>query len=1164
MADDGAGPASPSAIRSILKLPDIGGASILMQEDPYSEPLVQSISFTGGPYLVSGGSGEHAIADLENFIDAAFREPWMPDDLRVPTRQLIRALLTVSDIVLKRAGLKRGTAPEGSAQSPVEVPGANRLRELSDAAFISNDVLAAHGDWLRTVIDTFAFDPCQLIDPCDDDYTDDRLYAKPFLRLSNGFRVVLPLDLSITIRFHLLRFAFQEGQLESLGVHWRDAALVRLRRLLPTNAQLVELERAVRFDRYIAQIDERLDLHVVVATDPLVDWRPEMWGTHDTRAALAGIADLIAPTTRATYSSAEEILHLVITDSPGRGAFWGVPDVAGAGAVLIARSDDLEVMLHQEPDGLLGLFLFAQARARRSGSALSTDILDEFDTYASHDKSFYCSDERSPIFTIFPTGGGLRPRMKFHSETDRHGVVLPLPNAPIVQVQRRFEQDLPEVFVTLPYSSDIGWVVESEDQILFISFDLQGANFIGAEMDLMDCVAYWVRECMVKTGAKASSKSTNLVLSLSDPEHWRRAAEPTTTEHAVEMVANGNHYRLEFTATFVMKLQESSNIAERDLAAVLLSDLFDVTGDELIAAVDRVAPLGAKRMINLFIQDQSPDMLSESLPQALTGHDQIDAQVLDELGEWLRSATGGAFPTGSLAGDERVKVLNLAVSRLFSRLEDEIKVCDKEVLLSFLIGQNEALLHSARLSTKMLKSRLACFGEQSHTVAELVADRKELTTAHRANRFLIEYVAAQPPAGQRKVAVLDYYRILSLGKEIIERATASDFLRYGLADFKVSILESGRLGVSREEPVSIAMEAYATSSGFRSVRDALDEQPFDNGEQIDSSNFIARSELPMHAEFGFTLTELREVCGGLLDLATADHVTRIDRAAVITRVASSRSLAEDTVSAVISRISLSQRPSFLSIGPDAWPWRFNRDMSFIPRPVVLQGDELVFGYRSVYRLGIHWADSLLSGRLQSRAKTIAMQQFISKARRQVNDNFALSVATRLDRLGFVTQISVKKVGGQRIANSGGEDLGDIDILAVHSKSRSIVAVEAKDFEVARTPAEISNEVEKLFSGNKHKKSTVELHSRRVLWLKQHLETVIASLELVGAASAWRVVGVIVTSDPLITPLVRSSPIAVVPFADLDLDSLNLQDSSRHRSKASRSRNGRRGTRPATR
>lgn len=182
----------------------------------------------------------------------------------------------------------------------------------------------------------------------------------------------------------------------------------------------------------------------------------------------------------------------------------------------------------------------------------------------------------------------------------------------------------------------------------------------------------------------------------------------------------------------------------------------------------------------------------------------------------------------------------------------------------------------------------------------------------------------------------------------------------------------------------------------------------------------------------------------------------------------------------------------------------------------------------------------------------------------MNDNFALSVATRLDRLGFVTQISVKKVGGQRIANSGGEDLGDIDILAVHSKSRSIVAVEAKDFEVARTPAEISNEVEKLFSGNKHKKSTVELHSRRVLWLKQHLETVIASLELVGAASAWRVVGVIVTSDPLITPLVRSSPIAVVPFADLDLDSLNLQDSSRHRSKASRSRNGRRGTRPATR
>ncbi|WP_040584364.1 hypothetical protein, partial [Sedimentibacter sp. B4] len=52
----------------------------------------------------------------------------------------------------------------------------------------------------------------------------------------------------------------------------------------------------------------------------------------------------------------------------------------------------------------------------------------------------------------------------------------------------------------------------------------------------------------------------------------------------------------------------------------------------------------------------------------------------------------------------------------------------------------------------------------------------------------------------------------------------------------------------------------------------------------------------------------------------------------------------------------------------------------------------------------------------------------------------------------------------------------IDVLAVHPATRSIIAVEAKDFEVARTPAEIASELEKLFAGKGEKKATIELHS----------------------------------------------------------------------------------------
>ena len=165
LVDQGAAPASPSAVRSLLKRDDIGGHGILVQEDPYSEVLVQSISFFGGDFLVSAGAGEHTVADLENLLEAMFREPWMPDDMGNPARQLVQALLAISDLVLQRAGLKRGTPPGGSPRTPVDVPGAKGLKSLADATFISNDEIDSYGDWLRIVVDTFAIDPGSLANP---------------------------------------------------------------------------------------------------------------------------------------------------------------------------------------------------------------------------------------------------------------------------------------------------------------------------------------------------------------------------------------------------------------------------------------------------------------------------------------------------------------------------------------------------------------------------------------------------------------------------------------------------------------------------------------------------------------------------------------------------------------------------------------------------------------------------------------------------------------------------------------------------------------------------------------------------------------------------------------------------------------------------------------
>lgn len=93
----------------------------------------------------------------------------------------------------------------------------------------------------------------------------------------------------------------------------------------------------------------------------------------------------------------------------------------------------------------------------------------------------------------------------------------------------------------------------------------------------------------------------------------------------------------------------------------------------------------------------------------------------------------------------------------------------------------------------------------------------------------------------------------------------------------------------------------------------------------------------------------------------------------------------------------------------------------------------------------------------------------------------------------------------------------------------MLAVETKDFEQARTPFELSNELKKLFEGED---SAVHHHSERIDWLRDHLDEVLQWLGLEPGGGKWRVEGLIVVSRPLVTPYFTDSPLRVVTVEEL--------------------------------
>ena len=124
----------------------------------------------------------------------------------------------------------------------------------------------------------------------------------------------------------------------------------------------------------------------------------------------------------------------------------------------------------------------------------------------------------------------------------------------------------------------------------------------------------------------------------------------------------------------------------------------------------------------------------------------------------------------------------------------------------------------------------------------------------------------------------------------------------------------------------------------------------------------------------------------------------------------------------------------------------------------------MWGNRRVWFSGHYWMQLIFAGRM--RGNTQGMKQLTGWIRQKENKDFEQRVADELRTAGLPhTGHSIKRVQGQRLISTKGKDLGDIDAIGIDPQRRVIVIAEAKDFEQARTPAELANEADDLLTGN---------------------------------------------------------------------------------------------------
>ena len=741
---------------------------------------------------------------------------------------MFRGVLALSDVLAKRVGLKRGILGDSTDRGDVILPEGNRFRAMRDAVAFStaefDSFLAENGvdgkamAELIVNIGTFKL--------ADHSISNGTLVHKPVIRTNNQYVVATPQQLICAANQLALR-TIVEANLQGMFVQfYSETTMSSVRRSLAPLRHLPTLLapdspptiKGVSEQFYLFDSDKLL--YVLLVCDTLEDFH------HKTIEGIWGTAHLAQNLVRRIETIQREMVRKV----PFVNEFFCLMVPCGVNRIheLVAdnwpetmlclgmTAENLEVISLIEAGDKLALWRFARKTAQVLKRARFV-VFDELDLFAAHrdrNCSFPLGNSRIPPKVLVRVGYGRRLKAKVANEQDWHPVRYFEDNL-LVNVNTLYGTksvplygmpDSPVPCVCVESLPCLVWVYPSEKR----DESMQTGYF-----DFASTIGYWIWQLSPFLHRTVCAEMQELQMihvkfALSPSVVSMRKETLAETETPVScLVPSRGTVTMFVGGSFGPLMRKTDNEAERNLLRSLIPALIEASGSsvelsegEVQNIVDEVAPLGLKRMLLHTDLSDVPQLDPRHLPP----HRSIQAgeieDILDELGEHI--VTSGTLKHGHVP---RIcnTVLKEMVSFCFSKIAELVSSLRPDGLLESLITMSESLIRESSSQQFSLASRMRTFEHDQNIVAELPQEMTEFAQAGIASRFIIEFVAAQPPRGFRPMSLAIYDRLQALADRLITYGSISDSVHFGLVDVTISVLPSGRIQVDNAQYAAAAM-----------------------------------------------------------------------------------------------------------------------------------------------------------------------------------------------------------------------------------------------------------------------------------------------------------------------------------------------------------------------
>jgi hypothetical protein len=762
--------------------------------------------------------------------------------------------------------------------------------------------------------------------------------------------------------------------------------------------------------------------------------------------------------------------------------------------------EDLDWVLRTSLKNIDDIWFFARDLARSHGGPMmfAFDIIDKWQVWKQQ-KGFYRGGMPPPGFVFAPHAAV--EEWKEASERSLIEAALHALNLPALR-------DWPLVDLTNEKRADVADPGRSRAlHILASPLPAAISRACPSPPDLSDEFLWnlaggiaWklqhVQSAMVAAAAKSNVISIHIEF-----EFVQRDSGPPLTGK----LARNGWLTIEFDARLPKELSADSLEVER-LCGILLSSLFRAEFRDEIVQAWTEAPPGV-RVDGLFIRQKSRELPAPFHPREAVGY-----AIKRQLSEYLASER---VAVGVRAGADAIAFESQTVFPwLVARFHEAIASLSGGELMEFAADQLErANCHRIMLDRRIGWER----GFPERGDSDTTAERAVISHLIRTVFFVIEEALAHPPSGTAAVRESDWIDALSIADLCIDSCFRSDAIHQRLSNSAIAISDLYEIDTCPAGGLAdVDIDAYSARRAETELPEPVPISPASRLPPEPGSVGIplleSRPELKlvdqaMRTHMGFGLEHVVSLLNLAIDWDTTNNapVALTDRGSLVDRCTALIERDEHTeVEAALDYMLLTGASLAETVIPH---WETERREKRVATSPFLSVSDMIYimpwTAESTLRI---FANYVEDGRLPwpNRVLPAAVVNAFNKFRQKRNRDLEKECANILRKLPFKVIGSLKP---DKAKKHGVSKLhGEIDVLCMDASRSRCWVIEAKDPYISYSAYQIRRLVDDFEDPDNY----VDKLLQKVNDITESVDAIALALDLVPAAGAWSVYGLVVT------------------------------------------------------